>query len=136
MGPSRYIRDTNLTVWLSVPSTLACMRSLKMLTPRAFPTLRYSGFCGEPLPVASAEAWRSAAPNSVIVNFYGPTEATVACLGQLYSPSSPITKERGIVAIGKPFCDVKAAIVNSFNAFVPPGDVGELALFVHLQRAR
>jgi len=99
-----------------------------MLTCGAFPSLRYSGFCGEPLPVASAEAWRSAAPNSVIANFYGPTEATVACLAQLYSVPPPITKERGIVAIGKPFWGVRAAIVNSSNRFLGPGEIGELAV--------
>ena len=128
MGPSRFIRESQLTVWLSVPSTLACMRSLRMLTCGAFPSLRYSGFCGEPLPVASAEAWRSAAPNSVIANFYGPTEATVACLAQLYSVPPAITKERGIVAIGKPFWGVRAAIVNSSNRFLGPGEIGELAV--------
>jgi amino acid adenylation domain-containing protein len=128
MGPSRFIREKQLTVWLSVPSTIACMRSLKMLTPGAFPHLRYSGFCGEPLPVSSAEAWRSAAPNSVIANVYGPTEATIACLAEPYSDPPVVTKERGIVAIGKPLWGTKAAIVNSFNAFVPAGETGELAL--------
>jgi D-alanine--poly(phosphoribitol) ligase subunit 1 len=128
MGPSRFIREQQLTVWLSVPSTVACMRSLKMLTPAAFPCLRYSGFCGEPLPVTSAEAWRSAAPNSVIANVYGPTEATIACLAEPYSDPPVVTKERGIVAIGKPFGGMKAAIVNSSNAFVPAGETGELAV--------
>jgi amino acid adenylation domain-containing protein len=128
LGPSHFIREKQLTVWLSVPSTIACMRSLKMLTPGAFPSLRYSGFCGEPLPAASAEAWQAAASNGVVANVYGPTEATIACLSQMYSDSPVLTKERGIVAIGKPFCGTKAAIVDSANAFVPAGQTGELAL--------
>ena len=128
MGPSHFIREKQLTVWLSVPSTVSCMRSLKMLTPSAFPSLRYSGFCGEPLPSASAEAWREAAPNSVIANVYGPTEATIACLAQMYSDPPIITKERGIVAIGKAFSGMKAAIVDSSNNFLPVGEAGELAL--------
>ena len=128
MGPSHFIREKQLTVWLSVPSTIACMRSLKMLTPGAFPSLRYSGFCGEPLPVGSAEAWQSAAPNSVVANLYGPTEATIACLSQMYANPPALTKERGIVAIGKPFCGTRAAIVDASNAFVPASQTGELAL--------
>jgi D-alanine--poly(phosphoribitol) ligase subunit 1 len=128
MGPSHFIREKQLTVWLSVPSTISCMRSLKMLTPAAFPSLRYSGFCGEPLPSASAEAWQQAAPNSVIANVYGPTEATVACLAQMYSDAPVITKERGIVAIGKPFAGMRAAIVDASNNFLPAGETGELAL--------
>ena len=128
MGPSHFIRKTELTVWLSVPSTIACMRTLKMLTPAVYPSLRYSGFCGEPLPVASAEAWQRAAPNSVIANVYGPTEATIACMSEMYSDSLLITKERGIVAIGKPFSGVQATIVDSFANFVGLGETGELAL--------
>jgi len=128
MGPSRFIRQKELTVWLSVPSTIACMRSLKMLTPAAFPLLRYSGFCGEPLPIASAEAWQSAAANSVIANVYGPTEATVACLAQICRVPPVVTKERGIVAIGQPFSGMQAAIVSSSNSFLPQGETGELAI--------
>ena len=128
MGPSHFIREKQITVWLSVPSTIACMRSLKMLTPGAFPSLRYSGFCGEPLPAASAEAWHSAAPNSVIANVYGPTEATIACMSEMYSDPPVITKERGIVAIGKTFAGMKAAILDSSNRFLAAGETGELAL--------
>jgi D-alanine--poly(phosphoribitol) ligase subunit 1 len=129
MGPSRFIREKEPSIWFSVPSTIACMRTLKMLTPGAFTSIRYSGFCGEPLPSVSAEAWHIAAPNSVLDNLYGPTEATVACLGQRYD-STPIvvTKERGIVAIGVPFVGMKAAIVGPSNDFLGAGDRGELAL--------
>jgi D-alanine--poly(phosphoribitol) ligase subunit 1 len=128
MGPSGFIREKQLTVWLSVPSTISCMRSLKMLTTGAFPSLRYSGFCGEPLPAASAEAWRQAAPNSIIANVYGPTEATIACLAQVCSDPPVTTKERNIVAIGKAFSGMKAAVVDSSNNFLPAGETGELAL--------
>jgi amino acid adenylation domain-containing protein len=128
MGPSRFIRQKELTIWLSVPSTIACMRSLKMLTPDAFPLLRYSGFCGEPLPIASAEAWQCAAAQTVIANVYGPTEATVACLAQICRVPPVVTKERGIVAIGQPFSGMQAAIVSSFNSFLPHGETGELAI--------
>ena len=82
MGPSRFIREHELTCWFSVPSTIAFMRNMKMLTPGAFPLVRYSIFCGEPLPASSAELWQKAAPNSFVDNLYGPTEATVVCIGQ------------------------------------------------------
>jgi D-alanine--poly(phosphoribitol) ligase subunit 1 len=128
MGPSRFIREKQLSVWFSVPSTIACMRTLRMLSPGAFPSLRYSAFCGEPLPLVSAEAWHVAAPNSVVDNLYGPTEATVACLAQRYENKPVVTKERGIIAIGKPFEGMKAAIWNHSNGFLPAGQRGELVL--------
>ena len=128
MGPSRFIRDHQLTCWFSVPSTIAFMHNLKMLTPGAFPGIRYSMFCGEPLPATSAELWQKAAPNSVIDNLYGPTEATVVCIGQRYDGSSSITEGRGTVATGKPFNGMNAAILDSSHRILPSGEKGELAL--------
>lgn len=128
MGPSRFIREHELTCWFSVPSTIAFMRNMKMLTPGAFPSVRYSVFCGEPLPASSAELWQKAAPNSVVDNLYGPTEATVVCIGQRCSEPIMVTESRGTVATGKPFRGMSAAIVDSSLHFLPPGEKGELAL--------
>ena len=128
MGPSRFIRERQLTAWFSVPSAVAFMRDMKMLTAGAFPSLRYSAFCGEPLPAASVRAWQGACKNSVIDNIYGPTEATVACLGQRCSEPFVVTEERGTIAIGKPFRGMDAAIVDTFLNLLAPGEKGELAL--------
>jgi len=127
-GPSRFIREKALTSWFSVPSTVAFMRNLKMLTAGAFPSVRYSIFCGEPLPASSAEAWQKAAPNSVVDNLYGPTEATIVCIGQRCDAPLVVTEGRGTVAIGKPFAGMDAAIVDSSLHFLPRGERGELAL--------
>ncbi|HEY3973061.1 MAG TPA: amino acid adenylation domain-containing protein [Candidatus Sulfotelmatobacter sp.] len=128
MGPSRFIRDHQLTCWFSVPSTIAFMRNLKMLTPGAFPSIRYSIFCGEPLPASAAELWQIAAPNSAIDNLYGPTEATVVCIGQRCTNPMTVTEGRGTVATGKPFTGMSAAIVDASLNFLAPGEKGELAL--------
>jgi amino acid adenylation domain-containing protein len=128
MGPSRFIRERELTCWFSVPSTIAFMQNMKMLTPGAFPSVRYSIFCGEPLPVSSAELWQRAAPNSVIDNLYGPTEATVVCIGQSCAEPIVVTESRGTVAIGKPLGGMDAAIVDASLTFLAPGEKGELAL--------
>jgi amino acid adenylation domain-containing protein len=128
MGPSRFIREHELTCWFSVPSTIAFMRNMKMLAPGAFPSVRYSIFCGEPLPASSAELWQKAAPNSFVDNLYGPTEATVVCIGQRCTEPITITESRRTVAIGKPFGSNDAAIVDASLHFLPPGEKGELAL--------
>ncbi len=62
MGPAKFIQQNQLTCWFSVPSTIGCMLRMRMLKPSSFPFLRYSLFCGEPLPATYAEAWRRAAP--------------------------------------------------------------------------
>jgi len=128
MGPSRFIREHQLTVWFSVPSVIAFMSEMKMLTAGAFPSLRYSAFCGEPLPTASVRKWQEACPNSVIDNIYGPTEATVACLGYNCAAELLATEERGTVAIGRPFPGMRAAVLDPNLNFLPAGEKGELAL--------
>ncbi len=128
VGPSRFIREKQLTIWFAVPSTVAFMRDMKMLTPGAFPSIRYSVFSGEPLPAASARAWQVACPNTVIDNIYGPTETTVSCLGQRCLEPLVVTEDRATVAIGKPFDGMEAAIVDSSLHFLGRGEKGEIAV--------
>ena len=52
----------------------------EVVTANSMPSLRHTYFCGEALSGAIAEAWAVAAPQSSILNVYGPTEATVAFL--------------------------------------------------------
>lgn len=128
MAPAAFIAHERLTVWSSVPSVIGFLRQLHLIRKGAFPSLRYSMFCGEPLLEAHVDAWREAAPSCVIDNFYGPTEATVACLAELVGARPRTTPARGTIAIGKPFPRMIAAIVDASGAFLPPGDLGELAL--------
>ena len=86
LAPSRFINKNELTVWFSVPSVPAQMRKRNLLGPNTLPTLRWSLFCGEPLPRASAEEWQAAAPNSLVENLYGPTELTIACTVHRWDP--------------------------------------------------
>lgn len=77
--PSSYIVEQGITCWFSVPSLAYQMRLQEDLTPGEYPGLRHSLFCGEALPTLVAREWAQAAPNSVVENWYGPTEATIAC---------------------------------------------------------
>ncbi len=128
MAPADFIRRQELTVWFGVPSGIAFLNSLRLLKPGYFPTLRLSLFAGEPLPKESADAWRAAAPNSRIDNLYGPTEVTVDCLWQSYGEPLAITPSRGVVAIGRPYDGMRAALVDAENNFLCQGQVGELAI--------
>jgi non-ribosomal peptide synthetase component F len=67
MAPAKFIQEKQITVWFSVPSIAAFMRRMKLLTPGAFPSLRYSLFAGEPLPLNSALAWQEAAAGSTVL---------------------------------------------------------------------
>ncbi|PSH68110.1 hypothetical protein CU102_14340 [Phyllobacterium brassicacearum] len=128
LAPARFIRERKITSWLSVPSIIALMRKAKTLGPGTLPSLRLSFFCGEPLPVRAAQAWAEAAPNSIVENIYGPTEATVACLRQPVKCPVLVTPNRDVVAIGKPYPGMLAAILDQNGHAVPPGTPGEIAL--------
>jgi D-alanine--poly(phosphoribitol) ligase subunit 1 len=128
MAPAKFIRDTHLTMWFSVPSIATFMRQMKLLKPGSFPDLRYSLFAGEPLPLESAIAWQAAAPNSTVENLYGPTEATVVCTFQTVGATPVVTPNRGVIAIGRPFPGTGVAIVDPALRFLPPDQEGQIAL--------
>jgi D-alanine--poly(phosphoribitol) ligase subunit 1 len=127
-APARFIGDNRITVWFSVPSVIAMMKRLKSLKPGSLPGLRYSLFCGEPLPVSGVHSWREAAPNSIVDNLYGPTEATVACLHERVTDSPAVTPQRGVIAIGTPFAGIEACIVDPDLRILAAEQPGELAL--------
>jgi amino acid adenylation domain-containing protein len=127
--PDSYIRNNNLTMWFSVPSTAVFMKQLGLLKPGSYPQLRVSLFCGEPLPVSSVQAWSEAAPNSRIENLYGPTELTIACtLYRWDGQRSAAESERGIVPIGYPYPGMNYLVVDEELREVAPGSEGELLM--------
>ena len=127
--PAGYIDKMRLTIWFSVPSTAGFMNQLSMLQRGRFPFLRLSLFCGEPLPVALAEAWLEAAPNAVLENLYGPTELTIACTLYRWNPlRSPGECERGIVPIGHPYPGMNILVVDDSLNEVEPEQEGELLM--------
>lgn len=128
MAPSSFIQRHRPSIIFTVPSIAASMQRMKLLAPNSMTSLRYSFFAGEPLPVASASMWKAAAPNSVVDNLFGPTEATVVCIGQRFHGPENATPTRGVVAIGTPFPGMEAAIVDASFQFVPDGTNGELLL--------
>jgi amino acid adenylation domain-containing protein len=128
MAPAKFIRDHELTIWFSVPSTASFMGRMKMLKPSAFPSLRISIFAGEALAVTTAQAWQIAAPNSIVENFYGPTEITVDCIAQTLEDPPYVTKNRGTLAIGTVFPGFEAGIVDADLNFLPRETEGELVV--------
>jgi D-alanine--poly(phosphoribitol) ligase subunit 1 len=126
MAPGKFIKDQQLTVWNSAPSTAMFMQRIGMLSPGVFPHLRYSVFGGEGLPLALAQDWQAAAPNSLVENLYGPTEATVQCTGQRLADPPNVTRSRGTLAIGPALEGVTAEVVDADFNPVCGSEPGEL----------
>lgn len=129
MAPAKFIRDSKLTLWFSVPSVAGFLSKMGLLAPGSFPTLRCSLFCGEPLPEAYAQQWQEAAPYSIVENLYGPTEATIAITRYRWnSKTSPGQCLNGIVPIGWPFEGQRINVISEDCRLIPPGGSGELCL--------
>jgi amino acid adenylation domain-containing protein len=129
LNPTQFIRDSRLTVWFSVPSLALMMKRLGALKAAAFPSLRWSLFCGEPLPADLAAAWAIAAPQSTVENLYGPTEVTIACTAYRWQGSqSALECEHNIVPIGYPLAGMKALVIDGDLRQVRPGEEGELLM--------
>ncbi len=129
IGIREFVQDNTLTFWFSVPSTVGLMKKYGLLKPEAFQSLRWSLFCGEPLPQDYVTLWQAAAPNSKVENIYGPTETTIAITAYSWQPGvSDKYCHNGIVPVGFPLEGQAAAVVDEKLRFVPPGIEGELCL--------
>jgi len=129
LAPIRFVNRHQVTVWFSVPSIPALLRKRGLLKPATLPSLRWSLFCGEPLPRATAEAWQAAAPNSIVENLYGPTELTISCFLYRWEGESSVAEcVNDLVPIGRPFPGLGALVVDDEFRPVPPGGDGELCV--------
>lgn len=127
LAPARFIQKHGLTLWFSVPSIPALMRRKGTLRADTMPTLRWSLFCGEPLPRKAAEEWQAAAPRSVVENLYGPTELTIACTVYRWDPArSPGECVHELVPIGQPLDGLASILVDDALKEVEEGQPGEL----------
>jgi amino acid adenylation domain-containing protein len=116
-----------LTVAPLVPSVLNYLRPY--FGEIDLPQLRLSFFCGEALLADVVQAWQKCAPASVMVNFYGPTEATVFATFYRWNQAAGEDKTlNGVISIGRPMPDNHAMVVDEDWQPVAPGDKGELCL--------
>ncbi len=123
-----FIRRHGITHWNSVPSVASFMQQMRKLTPGAFPSLRTSTFGGEPLSRSLALAWMRAAPNSRVLNMYGPTEASVACTH--FEVTAAFLEEPlyEVMPLGGALPGVELMIVDAQLEAVGPGQTGELLI--------
>jgi amino acid adenylation domain-containing protein len=129
LAPATYVNAHGVTIWFSVPSLPAYMRRAGQLRPGAMPTIRASMFAGEALPLATAEAWQAAVPNSVMINMYGPTETTIVCSGYRWNAQrSPAECVNDLVPLGKMFPGIGVVVVDEDLRAVAEREAGELCV--------
>jgi amino acid adenylation domain-containing protein len=78
---------------------------------------------GENLLAENLELWREFAPQTRLINEYGPTETVVGCCVYELRPDDPRT---GSVPIGSPIANTQLYVLDENLRPVPPGVMGEL----------
>jgi amino acid adenylation domain-containing protein len=125
LAPARFVARREITHWCSVPSTVSLAQGLRGLRPGSMPTLRKSAFIGEAFTLQQAQAWQDAAPNSALINLYGPTELTVSCT-EYTLPTSRTDWPRpanGTVPIGVAYSNMEYVVLGEHGR---QADEGEL----------
>ena len=125
MSVYRLLEEQKVTCAPMVPSVLTFLRpyfediKLKELT--------VSVFCGEPLLAQIAQEWSACGPQMRIINFYGPTEATVFCSAYEWLPNQQ-KSVNGALSIGKAMSRSTMLVVDEQGSVLPPNQSGELCL--------
>ena len=78
---------------------------------------------GEALLAENLSAWRKLAPDTRLINEYGPTETVVGCCVYQVQPEDPIS---GAVPIGRPIANTQLYVLDEKLRPVPTGAIGEL----------
>jgi amino acid adenylation domain-containing protein len=87
--------------------------------------LRYLFFAGEPLTSNLVQKWRSAFPDTEVVNLYGPTETTLAkCFYRVKADAL----RHGVQPLGNPMPQTQALVLGRDNQLCGIGESGEIVL--------
>ena len=78
---------------------------------------------GENLPAETVEFWRRYAPETMLINEYGPTETVVGCCIYQVPSSGALV---GAIPIGRPIANTQLYILDPDRQPVPAGVTGEL----------
>jgi D-alanine--poly(phosphoribitol) ligase subunit 1 len=124
--PTHFIKEHELTVFSAVPSILSFIDKFNLLTPNNLPNLRVSCFGGEKLLTKQALKWQECAPNSRVINLYGPTEFTIVATYYQLNPNNPPTST--CVPIGRALDGLTAILVNNGRKIIATNTLAELYL--------
>ena len=121
---ARFIRESCLTQWFSVPGVLTHMAKSGVVLQDDFPSLRRVMWCGEVLPTPILIHWMERVPHARFSNLYGPTEATIA--SSYYDvPACPAAPDAAI-PIGTACDGEELLVLDEKREPAPDGAIGDL----------
>lgn len=121
------IEQAGITHFAAVGPTLALMTQGTLFPKCRFEYLERIMTGAEKLNVAMIQRWLAAVPGVVILNGYGPTEATCVCTS--YAIDTPEAARTALYPIGKPWNGVQVLLLGDDGATIEqPNEPGELLI--------
>lgn len=119
------LEDEELTFATIAPSLLSYLKPY--FDEIHLPKLKYLGVTAEASNWDLLSEFMPCCPNAQLINLYGPTEGTIYCTSYLVNPSK-VNTYNGMLAIGSPFKNMDAKIVDDNLNECPIGEKGELII--------
>ncbi|MEM8530663.1 MAG: amino acid adenylation domain-containing protein [Chloroflexota bacterium] len=116
-----FTTDTIFQLIKLTPAHLELLR--QSITPSMAAQVKALVIGGEALNAETLAFWRTHAPQTRLINEYGPTETVVGCSIYEIDANSATS---GAVPIGKPIANTQLYVLNSRQHPVPSGVLGEL----------
>jgi amino acid adenylation domain-containing protein len=120
---ARWIRDSGITVWYSVPSILTLLVLRGKLSEVRLPALRTILFAGEVFPTKYLHALMQLLPHVRFANLFGPTETNV---NTWYEVPRWEGEPPASIPIGKPVRGVEVFAVAEDGTILEQGETGEM----------
>jgi amino acid adenylation domain-containing protein len=122
---ARWIEQTGITVWYSVPSALVRLLLHGDLGRFRYERLRAVLFAGEAFPVRHLRPVMEAFPTAAFHNLYGPTETNVCTA---YPVPRPLPEDLSDLPIGEACANMEAFALTDDERRGEVGDEGELVV--------
>jgi L-proline---[L-prolyl-carrier protein] ligase len=122
---ARFIRDSRITVWYSVPSILSLLALHGSLERNRPEHLRTVVFAGEVFPTKHLRLLMAKLPRARFFNFFGPTETNVCTWYEVPRPEDDLPED---LPIGRPIDGVTVQVVDEQGRAVSAGEPGELVV--------
>jgi long-chain acyl-CoA synthetase len=120
------IEREQVTHTLLVPTMLAAAAGAQLARPRNVSSLRYLSHGASPISAETLRRTRQAFPGAELLHVYGTTETTP--ITTLLPHEERILDTPLIHSCGQPAVGVEIRVVDRYQADVPPGAVGEIAV--------
>lgn len=121
-----YLIRHRVDTYLTLPSVHRAL--LDAAKPALAEVVKTVIVAGEACPTATLAEHRSTLPRAVLVNEYGPTEATVWCAAQRFEADDPQRGGEAYLSIGHAIPGAELSIQDDRGRAVPTGVTGELVV--------